>query len=555
MSVRTMKTQLTRVAFVLVALTLIAPVATAQVASIQLSPSQIDWMPSGDYEAVRLTVAGPEGIYFQQDFGAGEVPGFSIFDQAGQVLPDGTYNFELSTAPRVSVADRRAMESVPQNQRGLLGLSAGEGLVEAGTFRIFGGAIVTDTGAVEPGAERPAIAERAAGQQEIAQRDQVIADDLIVQGSECVGMDCSNGYNFGFDTQVYRENNLRVFFDDTSNSGSFPSNDWRLTANDSANGGASYFSIDDATGGTMPFKVAAGAPNNALFVKSAASNAAQIGVGTASPVVTFHGVGGNTPALRLEQNGSSGFQAQTWDLAGNETNFFVRDVTNGSDLPFRIKPGAGDDALFIEAGGNVGLGTDNPDDELHVTVSGANGGVSVVTAEDRFPQLSLIRTGAPSNPDATWRFRANALGDFVVTDGVNGKSPLEIRQNSNNDLLSLNSDTVTVTGQLVVNGTNITPDYVFEPDFALESIEEHADYMFEKKHLPGVGAAVVDENGKHLINIAQRNDGMLEELEKAHIYIAQLNDAVKTKNQKIEELNSLIAQLAERVEAIETAEQ
>ena len=27
-------------------------------------------------------------------------------------------------------------------------------------------------------------------------------------------------------------------------------------------------------------------------------------------------------------------------MAGNETNFFIRDVTNGSKLPFRIRPGA-----------------------------------------------------------------------------------------------------------------------------------------------------------------------------------------------------------------------
>ena len=29
-----------------------------------------------------------------------------------------------------------------------------------------------------------------------------------------------------------------------------------------------------------------------------------------------------------------------WDIAGNEANFFVRDVTGGSRLPLRIRPGA-----------------------------------------------------------------------------------------------------------------------------------------------------------------------------------------------------------------------
>jgi len=68
-------------------------------------------------------------------------------------------------------------------------------------------------------------------------------------------------------------------------------------------------------------------------------------VGTSKPVVEMHLVDGNTPTLRLEQNGSSGFTPQTWDLAGNEANFFVRDVTNGSKLPFKIIPGAPDNSV------------------------------------------------------------------------------------------------------------------------------------------------------------------------------------------------------------------
>src|SRR5262245_10568390 len=65
-----------------------------------------------------------------------------------------------------------------------------------------------------------------------AAADQVIPDDLIVQGSECVGLDCVNNESFGFETIKLKENNLRILFEDTS-VGSFPTNDWRLIANDS----------------------------------------------------------------------------------------------------------------------------------------------------------------------------------------------------------------------------------------------------------------------------------------------------------------------------------
>ena len=49
-----------------------------------------------------------------------------------------------------------------------------------------------------------------------AMADQVIPDDLIVQGSACVGLDCVNNESFGFDTIRLKENNTRIKFDDTS---------------------------------------------------------------------------------------------------------------------------------------------------------------------------------------------------------------------------------------------------------------------------------------------------------------------------------------------------
>ena len=85
--------------------------------------------------------------------------------------------------------------------------------------------------------------------------DQVILDDLIVDGSSCVGVDCVNGENFGFSTIRLKENNLRIEFIDTSNSASFPTHDWQITVNDSANGGENYFSVDNTTVGKKLFKV------------------------------------------------------------------------------------------------------------------------------------------------------------------------------------------------------------------------------------------------------------------------------------------------------------
>ncbi|MDQ2921555.1 MAG: tail fiber domain-containing protein, partial [Acidobacteriota bacterium] len=203
--------------------------------------------------------------------------------------------------------------------------------------------------------------------------DQVIPDDLIVQGSACVGLDCVNNESFSFDTIRLKENNTRLAFNDTSSAAGFPTRDWRIRANDSANGGRNAFFIDDmgntSTGAepvsSTPFTIISGAPTNAAFIDSIG----RLGLRTGTPVLDVHVNTSNTPAIRLEQNSGGGFTAQTWDIAGNEANFFVRDVTGGSRLPFRIRPGAPTSSIDINASGNVGIGTASPAQILHSKVT------------------------------------------------------------------------------------------------------------------------------------------------------------------------------------------
>src|SRR5204863_8636891 len=114
--------------------------------------------------------------------------------------------------------------------------------------------------------------------------------------------------------------------------------------------------------GTIVCEVDAGAPANSHKVGSNG----KVGFRTATPVLDLHMTTTDTPAQRLEQTNGGGFTAQTWDIAGNEANFFVRDVTGGSRLPFRIRPGAPTSSIDISATGSVGIGTASPADVLHV---------------------------------------------------------------------------------------------------------------------------------------------------------------------------------------------
>jgi hypothetical protein len=143
--------------------------------------------------------------------------------------------------------------------------------------------------------------------------DQVILDDLIVVGKECLGTDCVNGEAFG--------------------------------------------------------------PENSRLKK------------------------GDTPELRLVQTNTGSFSPWTWGVAGNEANFFTRDVTGGGTLPFRILPGAPTSSLVVSSTGSVGIGTSNPTNKL--TVAGG---------------IELSATGFPGSGDGIYKGAAGQLG--LVTGGT-----------------------------------------------------------------------------------------------------------------------------------------
>ncbi len=334
--------------------------------------------------------------------------------------------------------------------------------------------------------------------------DQVILDDLIVDGSSCVGQDCVNGESFGFDTIRLKENNLRIKFQDTSNSASFPTNDWQLTANDSTNGGANKFSIDDIDGGKTPFTIEAGAPSHSLYV----DDGGRLGLGTSTPVVDVHVKTGNTPTLRLEQDGSSGFTAQTWDVAANETNFFVRDATNGSTLPFRIFPGAPSNALTIEATtGDIGVGTTSPLHSLQIKRSGP------------------VKVGL-TNAVNQWILNSNNTMR-ITTGGATAEMTIQPT-----------SGDVTILGTLTTGGVTCGGgcDLVFAPETEIESIDEHASQMWSNRYLPSVGPTI--ENMP--LNLSEKTGGMLNELEKAHIYIEQLHKRLERLEEEQAELKLIV---------------
>jgi len=281
----------------------------------------------------------------------------------------------------------------------------------------------------------------------IAHADQQIQDDLVVGGSICTGLDCVNGEPFGFDTIRLKENNVRIKFIDTSSSSSFPTGDWEIEINDSANGGSNHFAIKNVDTSTTPFSIIQGAPSNSLYV---APNG-NIGFGTTAPLVDVDIKGGNTPTVRLSQDASSGFAVQEWDMGGNEANFFIRDVTNGSALPFRIMPHAPNGSIHIAANGDIGLETTTPDGLLDVAHSAnannhallidpnSNVGINIDNGQLINGLLEVQTTGGVS------RFIVSSAGQVGI--GTNSPTALLSMSNAGTADIQLTNEATATAGK------------------------------------------------------------------------------------------------------------
>ena len=240
--------------------------------------SAIEWVVSvSGHDSINLTVVGPSGdVVMTKKFNAGKNPQVRLQD-LGARPEDGVYNVEMVVTPRIPGSVAAALAAARQSgddvaaRKVLKDAGIAANVSQSESFMVLNGSIVTpnqeESAAQNSASTRNVTTDSASASSRFKPQtdDQVIPDDLIVQQSLCVGFDCVDGESFGFDTIRLKENSTRIKFDDTSSSAGYPANDWQLTANDSASGGANKFSIEDITGAKVPVTVTAGASTNSIF--------------------------------------------------------------------------------------------------------------------------------------------------------------------------------------------------------------------------------------------------------------------------------------------------
>jgi len=355
----------------------------------------------------------------------------------------------------------------------------------------------------------------------------LINDDAIIKGSECLGMDCPDTYSFGSDTLVFKENNLRIYFDDTSTSSNFPRNDWRITINSQSNGGLDKFSIDDITNLRTPFTVEAKAKAYSLYIDRENSQFnARIGFGTNAPATILHAVDGNTPTLRLEQNTSNGWSRQTWDVGGNESSFFIRDTTHSSRMPFRVFPSAPTNSLTISSVGKLGLGVQTATANLHLKKTDLTTTDNLILAEnDSLQALKLDGNG-------------NLTVSGTLSHGSSRSLKKEIEAVDLNDILDRLLQIEIYTWQYK------TDDDVTHLGPMAEEFGETFNLGADNKHIaPGDMAGIALAAIKALNDQVENNNLIIRDLERE-------NSEIKMQNA---ELTERLTQLEKLIESLMNA--
>ncbi len=199
-------------------------------------------------------------------------------------------------------------------------------------------------------------------------------------------------------------------------------------------------------------------------------------------------------------------------------------LVTGFSLAFSMGVNA---QMHIAPSGDVGVGTVLPASSVHVLRS------------DGTARILVEETNGVKGPRDLFEIKNNGNPEFRMTNSGNGNSwvfSAGLRFVVKNNAGAWVSR-ITKTGDMEITGSLTTAggicgtggcDLVFHPDTPVESIEEHATAMWANSYLPAVGPT--PENAP--INLSEKTGGILNELEKAHIYIEQLNNRLSEQEQQ-----------------------
>lgn len=244
-----------------------------------------------------------------------------------------------------------------------------------------------------------------------------------------------------------------------------------------------------------------------------------------------------------------------WEIEVDLDNLRFRNHVDGGSVfnVATLSGGAPANSLFVSPIGDIGLGTATPAAKLHVIGTHArflvedtgpfsDSNVLFQVRDASTPTFQLENTGN----NTLWNMTVNAFGDYLFKEAPDPLATMRLEKASGNLVLPM--------GKIVTQGPTCSGggcDFVFQPGYKLEPIEAHAEYMWKNSHLPGVGPT--PENAPSF-DVTEKVGGILNELEKAHIYIERLNEEVKQQKAALAAKDAELKELMSRVARLESHE-
>ncbi len=193
----------------------------------------------------------------------------------------------------------------------------------------------------------------------------------------------------------------------------------------------------------------------------------------------------------------------------------------------------------IAGNGNVGIGVPVPASMLHV--------LGRITAGRNFDGFSGGITFLPGDGYAWFHIDngpagARPLGRLRISYGANPgeQEVISILQNGTVGIrTSAPRGTLDVNGTIVQRGTMLHADHVLNQGYDLESIDEHTEFMLKEKRLKAIPLSTKDEGGNDILEYGSYIKGIIEELEKAHLYIARLSKSIEEQKKVISKLSGI----------------
>lgn len=324
----------------------------------------------------------------------------------------------------------------------------------------------------------------------------------------------------------------------------------------------------------------------------------KVGIGTATPAdeLTVDGnilVEGSFPFIKLDGGVGDNTGVQFNENGVKRGIIFYKD--NIDALQFAASDaGSSPPQLVLKFGNDrIGIGTTSPDYKLHVEGK-SNETEGLIRADVNYSGNSNI-TGVYSNsrPAGGYGygglFRGGRMGiDARAYGGDSGQTVYGVYANASgngrnyavyavgnikctnrllvNTFASIEDDGFNF--ELLVNGEGLLeevkvknsanwPDYVFEEDYQLLSLEDMQTYIRKNGHLPGLPSAeTIQADGGFFLGDMQKRQ--LEKIEELSLYTIQLHEENKelrreNKEMKVElnELKSQLNALLERTEKLE----